>query len=163
MSFDRITRKLLALLQQNNQLTSEAIGQIIGISASTVQRRLQNLRKSKVIEADVSILSPELLGQKLMVIMDLVVEREDPSVLSDLRKIMSLRKEVMQCYYVTGREADFVLITTFPDMQAYEKFCEDVIISNKNIKRFYSSIVIKRVKYTLSIPTEDSASRLQVD
>jgi len=159
MHFDKITRKLLALLQENNQMTSEAIGQIVGISASTVQRRLQNLRKSKVIEADVSVLSPELLGQKLMVIMDIEVEREDPSVLSDLRKIMSLREEVMQCYYVTGRAADFVVILTFPDMQAYEKFCEDVIISNKNIKKFYTSIVIRRVKFSLSIPTKDSASR----
>jgi Lrp/AsnC family transcriptional regulator, leucine-responsive regulatory protein len=156
--FDNITRKLLAVVQKNNNLTSEAIGRMVGISASSVQRRLQKLREQGVIESEVAVLSPELLGQRLMVIVDIEMERENPTVLGELKKTMLRREEVMQCYYVTGRAADFVVILTLPDMPAYEKFCEEVIFSNKNIRKFFTSVVISRVKVGLSVPIDGADS-----
>lgn len=151
VELDKITRRILALLQQNNQLTSEEIGEAVGISASTVQRRIKYLRESKIIERDVSILSPELLGRRLMAVIQIEMERENPNVLGELKKAMSGRPEVMQCYYVTG-EADFIAIVTFADMLEFEKFCEEHLLGNKNIKRFHTSVVVSRVKVGLAVP-----------
>ena len=154
MELDKISRRILSLLQDNNQLTSEEIGDKVGISASTVQRRLKKLRSARIIEQDVSIISMEEVGNRLMVIMEIEMERENPNVLSELKTTMSKREEVMQCYYVTGK-ADFIVLMTFADMQSFERFCEDYILGNKNIKKFYTSVVVSRVKFGLTFPVSE--------
>ncbi|QOZ38386.1 hypothetical protein XH92_37430 [Bradyrhizobium sp. CCBAU 53421] len=58
MTLDIFDARLLDLVQHNNRLSSEALGEKIGLSASGVQRRLKRLRSRRVIEADVSIVSP---------------------------------------------------------------------------------------------------------
>jgi Lrp/AsnC family leucine-responsive transcriptional regulator len=81
------------------------------------------------------------------------MERENPNVLNELKSSLSAREEVMQCYWVTGK-SDFVLIMTFSDMSAFERFCEEHFINNKNVKRFYTNVVVSRVKFGLSVPID---------
>ena len=157
MKFDKVTKKIMALVQEDNQLTNEKIGKIVGASPSTVQRRLKKLRSLNIIEKDISVLSPKLIGQQTIVIMEIEMERENPNVLRELKMTMSKKNEVMQCYYVTGR-ADFIAIMVFSDMEKYEKFCDDYITGNKNIKKYYTSVVISRLKYGLSLPIDDILS-----
>jgi Lrp/AsnC family leucine-responsive transcriptional regulator len=59
--------------------------------------------------------------------------------------------EVMQCYYVTG-DYDYVLLTTFKEMEDYEKFTRKYFLENPNVKRFNSMVVMNKVKENLSIP-----------
>lgn len=151
MELDKISRKMLCLLQDNNQLTSEEIGDKVGISASTVQRRMKKLRSANIIEKDISVISMKEVGNRFMVIMEIEMERENPNVLSELKTTMSKKEEVMQCYYVTGK-SDFIVLMTFADMSSFERFCEDYILGNKNIKKFYTSVVVSRVKFGLKIP-----------
>ncbi|HYZ61850.1 MAG TPA: winged helix-turn-helix transcriptional regulator, partial [Acetobacteraceae bacterium] len=58
-SLDRFDLKLLDLVQRDNRLTSEALGDRVGLSATAVQRRLKRLREEGVIEADVAVVSPK--------------------------------------------------------------------------------------------------------
>jgi len=59
---DAFDKKLLDQLQQNNKITAEELGHIVNLSTSAVQRRLKRLRNDKIIEADVSIISPTAIG-----------------------------------------------------------------------------------------------------
>lgn len=59
--------------------------------------------------------------------------------------------EVMQCHYVTGR-ADYVLFCTFRDMSEYEAFSQRMFIEAPNVVSFETSVVIKPIKMTLSVP-----------
>lgn len=152
-NLDRLARRILSLVQQCNQISTESIGQTIGISASTVQRRLHGLRSRGIIEADVSIISPEKVGRTLLIILEVEMERENPIVLSEFKKMMLQRPEVMQCYYVTGK-SDFVLMLSFTDMPAFEEFSEKYILSNKNVRKFLTNVVISKVKYGLTIPID---------
>ncbi|RUU14993.1 AsnC family transcriptional regulator, partial [Mesorhizobium sp. Primo-B] len=42
--YDRIDARILELVQKNNRLTSDAIGEQVGLSATACQRRLKRLR-----------------------------------------------------------------------------------------------------------------------
>lgn len=57
-TLDEFDKKILNQFQQNNRLSAEELGIMIGLSTSAVQRRLTKLRKEKIIEADISIISP---------------------------------------------------------------------------------------------------------
>ena len=44
ITLDDLDRRLLALLQQDTAVTAESLGSKIGLSASSVQRRIKRLR-----------------------------------------------------------------------------------------------------------------------
>ena len=54
MSIDRFDAKILKLIQTNNRLTSAEIGAAVGLSHTSVVRRMKRLREAEVIVADIA-------------------------------------------------------------------------------------------------------------
>lgn len=150
MKPDEFDLALLRLLQQNNKLTADELANQVGLSPSAVQRRLKRLRDEKVIEADVSIISPAVAGIGITCIVDVILERGDSSALESFKASMLQHYEVMQCYYVTGTY-DFVLIVNARDMQHYETFTKTGLMDNPNVKHFYTHVVMDKVKVGYSV------------
>jgi Lrp/AsnC family leucine-responsive transcriptional regulator len=150
---DSFDLKILNIVQHDNRLPTEKIANQVGLSSSAVQRRLKRLREDKIIEADVSIISPEAVGRRLIAIVEVTLQKERPlsPPMEEFKRLMLGLPEVMQCYHVTG-EADFILIVTAKDMQEYEAFTRRVFIDNGSIRRFRTSIVMRRVKSGLTVP-----------
>jgi Lrp/AsnC family transcriptional regulator, leucine-responsive regulatory protein len=147
---DELDKKLLRLLQENNRLTADELGGIVNLSASAVQRRLKRLRDERVIEADVSIISPAAADIGITCIVDIVLEVGSSKAIDKFKTSMQKCSEVMQCYYVTGTY-DFVLIVNMKDMSAYETFSKKYLMDNPNVKHFYTHVVMDRVKVGYAI------------
>lgn len=120
-SYDRLDARIMTLVQGNNRLTSDEIGERVGLSATAVQRRLKKLRDSGIIEADVSIVSPKAVGRPVSMLVLVSLERERADIIDRFKQALRANREVMSGYYVTG-EADFVIIVTATDMEGYEQF-----------------------------------------
>jgi Lrp/AsnC family leucine-responsive transcriptional regulator len=145
MTTDQFDKHILRLLQQNNRLTSDELAEEVGLSASAVQRRLKRLRDEKIIEADVSIISPSVAGIGITCIVDVVLERGNSHALEKFKSSMLKLSEVMQCYFVTG-SYDFVMIVNTQTMQQYEEFTKKWLMDNPNVKHFYTHVVMDKVK-----------------
>lgn len=145
MKTDEFDKKLLRLLQQNNKLTADELAEAVGLSASAVQRRLKRLRDEKIIEADVSIISPRMAGIGITCVVDIVLERGNSQALEKFKSVMLACSEVMQCYFVTGTY-DFVILVNTQDMQQYEAFTKKYLMDNENVKHFYTHVVMDKVK-----------------
>ena len=52
---DAIDRKILHHVQRDNLLTSARLSELVGLSQTSVQRRLARLRATKAIEADIAV------------------------------------------------------------------------------------------------------------
>lgn len=148
---DVFDAKLLNLVQQNNRLTTEQISDAVGLSPTACQRRLKRFRDNGTIAADIAVISPEAVGRRMTMIVQVSLEREQPEYLDNFKQSMLSTPEVMQCYYVTG-SADFILILTAKDMKDYEDFTRRIFFNNPNIQRFNTSVVMDHVKVGLSIP-----------
>ena len=150
---DSFDKKILAIVQQNNQLSTERIAEQVNLSPSAVQRRLKRLRKDGIIEADVAIISPQASGRLLTIIVEVTLEQERliSSVLDEFKKLVLNTPEVMQCYHVTGN-ADFILIIAAKDMQDYEALTRRLFIDNRSVRRFQTSVVVSRVKSRSTVP-----------
>lgn len=142
---DEYDRRILSQLQQNNRITAEELGTMINLSTSAVQRRLKKLRQNKIIEADISIVSPSAVGFGITCIVDVTLHLGNSDVINNYKKLMSECAEVMQCYYVTGTY-DFVVIVTTKDMKHYEEFSKKYFMDNPTVKQFFTHVVIDRVK-----------------
>ena len=150
---DSFDKKILDIVQQNNQLSTERIAEQINLSPSAVQRRLKRLRKDGIIEADVAIISPQASGRLLTIIVEVTLEQERliSSVLDEFKKLVLNTPEVMQCYHVTGN-ADFILVIGAKDMLDYEALTHRLFINNRSVRRFQTSVVVSRVKSRSTVP-----------
>lgn len=144
---DSFDVKILNIIQQDNRLSTEKIADQVGLSSSAVQRRLKRLREDKVIEAEVAIVSPEAVGRSLTAIVGVIIDKDRPlsQALSEFKKLMLDAPEVMQCYDVMG-EFDFIVLISAKDMAEYEALSRKLFMENPNIRRYKSSLVVRRVK-----------------
>lgn len=147
---DEYDRELLRLLQQNNKITADELGEKVNLSSSAVQRRIKKLRDNKTIEADVSIISPLAAGIGITCIVDVVLEVGNSKAIDKFKVAMRKCDEVMHCYYVTGTY-DFVLIVNTKDMHYYELFSKKHLMDNPNVKHFYTHVVMDKVKVGYSV------------
>lgn len=147
---DSFDKAILELVQENNQLSSQQIGEVVGLSASAVQRRLRRLRELGVIFADVSLILPSAAGDRVTIIVEVMLEREQLEQRREFEKTVFGRPEVAQCYYVTGR-ADYVLIVRVPSMEAYRDFADQVFFANPNVKRFDTAVAMSTTKFTTRV------------
>lgn len=148
---DEYDKRLLQLLQVNNRMSAQELGALINLSASAVQRRLTRLREDKIIEADISIISPSVLGFTVTCVVDIILEVGNSKAIENFKTSMLECSEVMQCYYVTGTY-DFVLIVNAKDMQHYEAFSKKWIMDNPNVKHFYTHVIMDKVKVGYNLP-----------
>ncbi|MGY4281646.1 Lrp/AsnC family leucine-responsive transcriptional regulator [Bradyrhizobium sp. LM2.7] len=151
MELDRIDFRLLDLVQRNNRLSSEELGEKVGLSASGVQRRLKRLRSKGVIEADVSVISPKAIGRNVTVLVLISFERARADIVDRFKRAICKMSEVMSGFYITG-QADFLLLVTANSMEEYEQFTRRLVHGNPDIKRFESIVVLDRVKAGFTLP-----------
>jgi Lrp/AsnC family leucine-responsive transcriptional regulator len=132
-------------------MTTAELGERVGLSATSCQRRLGRLRQEGVIEKDVALLSPQAVGRPLLLIVEVLLERESSEPLDRFRRLITACDEVCQCYFVTGR-ADFILILSMRDMDEYDRFIRRSFLDNPDVKSFETSVVISRVKVGFELP-----------
>lgn len=149
-AFDNFDIALLNIVQENNQLTTDQLADRVGLSATSCQRRLKRLRAEGAIVADVSLLSAEVAGSHVTLVVLVSLEREQLDLLDDFKRRISAYPEVTQCYYVTG-SADFILVVRTSTMQAYGEFTERAFFGDKNIKGFQTFASMQTVKFTTKV------------
>ena len=148
---DPIDRKILAVLQRDNQITNLALAERVGLSPPPCLRRVRRLRELGIIEKDVALVDPIKVGQGIIAFVGVELDRQREDVLASFERKISAEPEVQQCYFVSG-EIDYLLVVTCADMETYNGFARRVLANEHNIKRFRTSFCLSRVKYDTAIP-----------
>ena len=151
MRLDSLNLQLLRLIQTNNRLSTEQMGNQIGLSATAVQRRIKDLRNSGIIRKEVAVLDTIAVGGFVTIIVDVTIKQGGLQNLEVFKNTMLDCLHVQQCYYVTGKN-DFIIIITIKNMLEYEKLTRKLFLSNDNIQKFNSTVVMENVKVGLNIP-----------
>ena len=151
MELDRVDRQLLNLVQEDSAKTAEQLAGQLAHSPSAIQRRLRRLRDDEVIVREVAVVDPKKVGAPTFFVVSLQVERDRPESLTQLKAWFAMEPGVQQAYYVTG-EADFVLIVTAPDTEAYDALISRLMAENPNVRKFSTNVTLGIVKRGLAIP-----------
>jgi Lrp/AsnC family transcriptional regulator, leucine-responsive regulatory protein len=146
VELDKTDRRILGILQQNNQLTNLQLAERVHLSPPTCLRRVRRLRQEGVIVADVSLLDPLAVGQTLFAFVEVVLERQNEQAQQDFEQKMRKADEVMQCYMVSGH-TDFMVVAQVADMPAYHRFVRRVLTNDPNIRNFRTLFAMNRSKF----------------
>lgn len=142
---DRIDEKLLAILQSNNQLTCNELAERVAVSPSSCRRRIDALRRNGIIVADVSVINPDVMGERLIVIAMVTLERDTPDGHAAFRRAMLDLPQVLDCEYVAGH-CDYVVRFKLESMAQYDSLSDRYFTADPSVKRVDSLVVMKAVK-----------------
>lgn len=150
MQNDRIDARILDIVQKNNRLSSDVIGEMTGLSATACQRRLKRLRAQGIIEADVALVSAKAVGRPIQMLVLVNLERERSDIIDKFKKAIKSSAEVVNGFYVTG-DADFLLYITARSMEDYEQFTREFFYGNLDIKAFKTMVIMGRVNSSFQL------------
>ena len=73
---DSFDLKILELIQENNKITSEVLAKKVGLSSSACQRRINSMRKAKIIKKDISIIDRNVIGRQITIVVQVISDKE---------------------------------------------------------------------------------------
>jgi Lrp/AsnC family transcriptional regulator, leucine-responsive regulatory protein len=149
---DDLDLKILDLLQDDALLTAEAIAERVPLSASAIARRVRRLRESGVIVADVAVLS-ENVGSFLSAVVQVQLDRHALAAVDALRRRLTASRNVQLMLDVSGA-FDLLLLVTVRDMDAFNEFTDAMLGEDPVVRRYESSFVKRRRKFSLALPLE---------
>lgn len=150
-NIDEHDRRLLALLQTDATATAEALGSRIGLSASSVQRRIKRLRETGAIRREVAIVNADAVGKRMTFVVGVKVDFAQKAEVAALLRRVAADRRTQQAYYVTG-EVDYILTVVVNDMQDYDEYSKSLLLSSPALARFQSNVVIEGLRVGLEIP-----------
>jgi len=152
MNLDSYDRKILNVLQVNNRISQRELAEEVNLSPSAVNRRISALEAAGVIQFNVSIVDPALVGRPITIIVEVKLENERLDLLDEIKKRFVNCPQVQQVYYVTG-DFDFLLVINVRDMGEYEQLTRELFFFG-NIKQFKTFVAMQNNKRTFAIPIE---------
>lgn len=156
LALDAFDLAILDILQRDNTVPQRSIAQAVHLSAPAVQRRIQRLRDSGVIRANVAVLDATRLGQPLTLLVEVHIHDEHPLRSSGLRQRIAAEPAVQQCYAITG-EADYLLVISAATMADYEALTTRLFAGDDNVRRFRTSVALNCLKVGLQVPLAGGA------
>ncbi|MFZ6815619.1 Lrp/AsnC family transcriptional regulator [Undibacterium sp. Rencai35W] len=160
-ALDKVDRKLLNLLQKDNQTPTRVLADKLHISQPTCLRRIKDLREAGIISAEVAMVDPFALGYGMLAFLEVSLTNQSDEHMHAFEAGMNKEAEVMQCYFVSG-EYDYFLVVHVIDMDAYYQFVRRVISGSGNVRHFHSRFPMKRAKFATRIVFDEKAAELPV-
>ena len=151
---DEIDRKLLDLLQTEAARPLYELGELVGLSASAVQRRLSRYRSSGVIDCQVAVLNPDVMPGTVLACVLVTLERESKKLHASFRQRLLTAAEVQQCYGLAGAW-DYLLLVAASSMPRCRAVIDELLLDAPNVKRYETLFVFEPIKRGLNIPLRD--------
>jgi len=148
---DDIDLHILKELQRDSSRTNVELARAVGLSAPACLRRVRRLRQIGAIRGEMAVLDPRLVGPGLTVVVAVDVVSEAREAVAPFRTRVQEDPAIVQCWSVTGRH-DYMLVVRVPDIAAYQALGQRLFVSDPNVKRYESLVVLDEVKRDLGVP-----------
>lgn len=152
MNLDEIDHLLLDELQSDAGRTLRELGEVVGLSPSAVQRRMERYRNSGLLARTTAVLNPKAAPDLVIAVCLVAVERESPRLHEAFQRRMLAAPEVQQVYTVYGAW-DYVVMLTTSGMAHHNEVAERLFTQAPNVRRYSTLFVLDPVRTGAAIPT----------
>jgi Lrp/AsnC family transcriptional regulator, leucine-responsive regulatory protein len=153
VKLDEIDHRLLDELQTDADRTLRELGEVVGLSPSAVQRRIERYRKSGLLARTVAVLDPQASHDLVTAVILVSVERESPRLHGAYQRRLLAAPEVQQVYVCYG-EWDYVVVLTTSGMAHHNEVSERLFNQAPNVRRFSTMLVLTPLRTGMSIPAQ---------
>ncbi|MDO6462198.1 Lrp/AsnC family transcriptional regulator [Granulosicoccaceae sp. 1_MG-2023] len=149
---DRFDKRILQELQRDASVSNQELGERIGLTPAPCSRRVRQLIDSGVIDKQVARVDARKVGLKLIAILHIAMDKHIPERFRAFEEAIGAIPEVMECYLITGHEADYQLKVVVPDMDAYQEILLGKITRITGVSGVKSSFIMRKVIDSTEVP-----------
>jgi Lrp/AsnC family leucine-responsive transcriptional regulator len=143
---DRFDVAILNLLQSDNLATAEAISLQVPLSPSAIARRIRGLREGRLVAADLAVLAPALVADRLRAIVQVQVqEHAEEKGIADLRARLAAAPEVQLLLNIAG-PVDLLVLVVTRTMNDFNAFADRHFASDPCVRRYETTFVKAEIK-----------------
>lgn len=152
INLDRLDLNILRELQADGSLSNQLLAERVGLTAAPCSRRVKQLTEMGVIRDTVVRLNDRALNLKLLAILHIRMDEHTPERFEAFENAIAVCPEVLECYLITGHEADYQLKVTVPDMDRYHDFLLGKITRIQGVTGVTSAFVMRKVLDSTQLP-----------
>ena len=149
---DKTDLKILHILQENSQISNQALADQVALSPSPCLRRVKQLEDGGYIKKQVALIDPERVDLKLTIFVLVGIDNHSKAIMDGFKDSIRLLPEVIQCYLITGQSADYLLKVVVPDMAHYQTLCLNHLLAIKGVSNVQSSFVLESIRDQTALP-----------
>ncbi len=157
LAFDDVDHELLDLLQRDSGRTLRELGDLVSLSPSAVQRRIDRYRRHGVIARQVTLLDPAAVPTVLLAVCLVTLERESGQRHQAFRERLLAASEVQQIYDVSG-DWDYVVMIACSGMAHHTEVAKRLFGEAPNVRRYTTLFVLDPVRTNGALPTRPPKS-----
>lgn len=147
--------RILAELQADGTLSSQALAEKVGLSTAPTWRRVRKLEEDRVISTTVAILDPEKIGLDVIAIAAVSLEDHHPVSIREFDEMVANRPEILECFAMSG-QYDYLLKVVCSSIKAYERLLREHIMPCRAVHQVNTSFVLRKEKVTTALPLSES-------
>jgi DNA-binding Lrp family transcriptional regulator len=144
--------RIIDEIQRNRRASALDLEGKTEIPKSTISRKIKQYQDYGVFRGNTSTINPKTIGIEIVSFVTVSLLLKSRRRYEEFHKKISQISEIMECYAVTGNY-DFVLKILAKDWESYSEFIETKLVNINNIS-FNSLVVVREIKYEISIPLE---------
>ncbi|ABR90285.1 auxin efflux carrier [Janthinobacterium sp. Marseille] len=150
LDLDELDRRILNALQMDASQTNNDLAAAVHASPPTCLRRVKRLIDAGVIERQVAIVAPQMVGAGLTSIVEITLDKQADEQQVEFEALVAQESAVLQCYRVSPGP-DFVLVVQVADMPAYHVLAHRLFATHANVRNVRSFFSINRSKFETRI------------
>jgi Lrp/AsnC family transcriptional regulator len=142
---------VLRVIQEDATLTARELAERLGMSPSTLWRRVNELEQVGAIEGRVALLNPDKVGLPVCVFVFIDMVNHDKQTLAEFVRFVKDTASIMECFAVTGAH-DYTLIVRASSVGAFEQILMEEILPHASVASASSQIALRQHKYSTALP-----------
>lgn len=152
---DEADLRILAQLQRDASLSNQALAHAVHLSPPTCLRRVKRMVDLGVIERQVALLSPKVLGaalgQGLQALVEVTLDVQASERL-DAFEARAVAEVAVQQVWRVSPGPDFMLVVCVPNMDAYQALTRRLLSEDANVRQVRAFFAVKRAKFGAELP-----------
>lgn len=143
--FDQIDETIIKLLRRDSRISNADLAEKAGLSASSCWRRVRALEETGVIRRYSIEIGDRAYGRNFAAIVHIKLARHDPDSLQEFVREIQIRDEIRACYATSGK-ADYHLHVVCSDLDAYNRFLENVLFRIQAVTSVQTNLILRTLK-----------------
>jgi Lrp/AsnC family transcriptional regulator of ectoine degradation len=143
--------KILATLQSEGRITKAALADAVNLSPTPCWERLKRLEKAGLIRGYRADIDLEKLAAATTIMVEVVLKQHRYEDFQRFEAAIRKLDEVVECY-ATGGGLDYLLKVIAPDIDAYQRLIDQLLLAEIGIDRYFTYIVTRVIKASFQPP-----------
>ena len=142
---DRLDIKILHELQLDASQSNQELAEKVGLTAAPCSRRVKQLEESEVITSQKIQIDTKAVNLNIFALLYISMDKHIPERFETFEKTIGEIPEVIECYMITGNNADYQLKVAVQDMDNYYKVLLGKITRIEGVTGVHSSFILRKV------------------